>query len=278
MKNLVLYVALLMSGVLSAASLPVSFVPFAFAGRITDYAHVAYDGDASVEVRLKAADGTLLAKTTTRTSGKTSYNYVLTVPVSTQALKGYALVGDKVVFEFVDPQGRVYQGLVAESDAVIGNPGTVKLLNIVLATDSDKDGVADEYLESVEYWMWRTGVEGPYNASADYDGDGYSNYEEYVAGTNPCDPLDRFSVRQMALSQGIDGYVCLRIPVNQGRSYSVLDTPRLEQPQWKQTTFAREAGKDPSETHINTGVAEVGYRMIFVKKDGPQHFYKVTVE
>ena len=261
-----------------AASLPVSFVPFTFAGRITDYAHVAYDADAVVEVRLKALDGTLLAKTTTRTSGGTSYNYVLPVPVTTQALKGYALVGDTVVFEFVDPLGRVYRGLVSAADAVIGNPGTVRTLDVVLATDSDHDGVADEYLESIEYWMWRNGIEGPYDATADYDGDGHSNYEEYVAGTNPCDPLDRFSVRQMALDQGIDGYICLRIPITQGRSYSVLETPQLERPEWKPTALAQEAGAEPSVLHLNTGVMEVGYRTIFVKKDGPRHFYKVTVE
>lgn len=259
-----------------AASLPVSFVPFTFAGRITDYAHVAYDADAVVEVRLKALDGTLLAKTTTRTSGGTSYNYALPVPIATEALKGYALVGDQVVFEFVDPNGRIYRGLVSAADAVIGNPGTVKTLDVVLATDSDHDGVADEYLESIEYWMWLHGIEGPYDPNADYDGDGHSNYAEYVAGTNPCDPLDRFSVRQMALDQGIEGYICLRIPITQGRSYSVLETPQLERPAWKPTEISQEDG--PSVLHLNTGATEVGYRTIFVKKDGPRHFYKVTVE
>ena len=278
MKRCFLVLALFVSCLLSGASLPVAFVPYTFAGRITDYAHIAYDADSVVEIRLKAADGTLLAKTTTRTSGVTSYNYVLPVPVSTQAMQGYARVGQKVVFEFVDPYGRIYQGLVSEADAVIGNPGTVRNLNVILATDSDKDGVADEYVESIEYWMWINGIEGPYEPNADYDGDGHSNYEEYVAGTNPCDKLDKFSVRQMALEQGIEGYVRLRVPVTQGRSYSVVGTPKLENPDWQPTAFTQDPEREPAETYFNTGASEIGYRTIFVKKDGPSHFYKVKVE
>ena len=278
MNRILAFVICCCGVVVQAAQLPVSIVPFTFAGRITDYAHIAYDADAAVEVRLKNAAGDLLAKTTTQTSGVTCYNYVLPVPVSTQKMKGYATVGEKVTFEFVDPYGKVYAGLVAEADAVIGNPGVVKRLDVVLATDADGDGVADEYLESIEYWMWLNGIEGPYDAKADYDGDGHSNYEEYVAGTNPCDPADKFSIRQMALEMGLSDYVRLRIPVTQGRSYTVEETARLETPEWRQTSFTEDAEKAPAETHLNTGASEVGYRTIFVKKDGPQHFYKVTVE
>lgn len=280
MKRVVIFYLLSVIFCLSApaAQLPVSIVPFTFAGRIADYAHIAYDADLSVEIRLKNAAGDLLAKTSTRTSGVTSYNYVLAVPVTTVPMKGYATVGEAVTFEFVDPYGKLYSGLVAAGDAVIGNPGVVKRLDVVLATDADKDGVADEYLEAIEYWMLLNGIEGPYDPAADYDGDGQTNYQEYVAGTNPCDKLDRFSVRQMALEEGLDGYIRLRVPVTQGRSYSLVHTPGLEQPQWQPMAFAEEAGKDPDVTHINTGSSEVGYRTIFVKKDGPQHFYKVKVE
>ena len=48
--------------ILAAAIQPVALPPFTFVGRITDYAHIAYDAEASVEVRAKTSDGTLLAK------------------------------------------------------------------------------------------------------------------------------------------------------------------------------------------------------------------------
>ena len=137
-----------------AASAPVALVPFAIAARIVDYAHIAYDENAAVEGRLRNLSGELLARPLTQTRGFTSCSYGVTLPVMSRAVAGTAVVGEKVVFEFVDPDGKIYAGLVAEEDAIVGNPGETKTLNIVLASDADKDGVADEYLESIEYWMW----------------------------------------------------------------------------------------------------------------------------
>ena len=256
---------------------PLALAPFTFAGRIVDYAHVAYDADASVEVRIKNAAGTLLAKTTTATSGATVYNYVIDVPVSSTALAGHATVGEAVSFEFVDPSGVVYAGLAATTNATVGLPGALKRLDVVLASDANNDGVADEYEESIAYLMWINGIEN-YDATADYDGDGQSNYAEYVAGTNPFDATDRFSIRQMAMDEGVDDFVALRVPVNRGRSYTVATTPELNPAEWRSASFTLDPDVAPSATHLNTGAYETGYRTIFVPKEGAHRFYKVNVE
>lgn len=257
---------------------PLALAPFTFAGRIVDYAHVAYDADASVEVRVKNAAGTLLAKTTTATGGATAYNYVIDVPVSSQALAGHAIVGEAVSFEFVDPSGIVYAGLAATTNATVGLPGALKRLDVVLATDSNNDGVADEYEESLAYLMWINGIEGDYDATEDYDGDGQSNYAEYIAGTNPFDATDKFSIRQMAMDEGIDDFVALRIPVSRGRSYTVSATPELNPAEWHPSSFTLDLSVAPSATHLNTGAYETGYKTIFVPKKGARRFYKVNVE
>ena len=231
-----------------------------------------------VEIRLKDADGALLAKTTTATSGQTAYNYVLYVPVTTTKTSRHACVGDSVTFEFVDPSGNVYTGLVASADAVIGNSGEVRRLDVVLATDSDGDGVADEYMESVEGWMEIAGIDGPYDPDKDYDGDGRTNYEEYLAGTNPCDASDCFSVRQFSSGEAANGFVALRVSVAEGRTYSVLRANSLVSPSWRLTTFAEDAQSEPSSTYFTTGATEHGERVIFVRKDGPCQFYKVNLE
>lgn len=262
----------------TASQAPLSVAPFTFAGRIVDYAHVAYDADVAVEVRVRNAAGVLLAKTTTATSGATRYNYAVDVPLASKPLEGHAVVGDRVSFEFVDPVGVVYSGLVAASNAVVGLPGAVRELDIVLATDSDGDGVADEYLETIDYLMWKHGIEGDYDANADYDGDGQSNYAEYVAGTNPFDATDKFTVRQMAVDEGVDGYVALRIPVSRGRSYVIEASPGLAPAEWKVTEFTLDADVPPSATHLTTSATESGYRTVFVPKKGASHFYKVNVE
>jgi len=264
---------------LFAALPPVEMPPFVFAGRIVDYAHVAFDAETVVEVRVKAKDGTLLAKTTTATGGLSAYNYALNVPLASQAIEGHVKTGDAVVFEFVDPDGRVYAGLVSEGDATVGRPGDVKKVNVILASDANGDGVADEYVETLEYLMWKYGIE-TYDANADYDQDGQSNYAEYVAGTNPFDKTDRFSVREMATAQDIDGYLALKVLVSQGRTYTVATSGRLgkDVTDWVKAEFAVNDPTSALQGRLSTGPSEVGYRVIYVKKDGASRFWRLEVE
>ena len=255
---------------------PIPLPSFAFAGRVTDYAHVGYDADQQVEVRVKAMDGTLLAKTLTGTSGKTGYNFAVDVPVSDTPANGRVTPGTPVQIEFVDPDGVVFQGLVAAGDAVVGKPGEVKKLTVVLATDADHDGVADEYVDALAFLMWKNG-KSTYEATADWDGDGVNNYNEYVAGTNPFDKTDKFSVRQMATDAGYENYFKFTFLANQGRSYSVNTTTDLEKKDsWQKTGFKDAQGVD--QTHIRTGATETGYRTIYVLKEGVKRFWKLNVE
>jgi len=264
-----------------AAVQPVEFPPFTFAGRIVDYAHVAYDADTVVEVRVKAQDGTLLAKTKTRTCGETAFNYVVDIPLASQPIAGHYKVGEAVVFDFVDPDGRIYTGLVTQGDATIGKPGACRKVNVILASDANKDGVADEYVETLEYLMWKNGV-ATYDANADYDHDGQSNYAEYVAGTNPFDATDTFTVREMAVAQGVDDYFALKVLVSQGRTYTVLTTDRINSGQdvteWVGTSFMVNDPSAALQNHLSTGPSEIGYRIIYLKKDGAQRFWKLKVE
>jgi len=263
----------------SAALPPVEMPAFVFAGRIVDYAHIAFDSETVVEVRVKTKGGTLLAKTTTATSGLSSYNYVINVPIATQAAAGHVKVGDEVVFEFVDPDGVVYAGLVPSNQARVGRPGQRAKVDVILASDSDHDGVADEYVETLEYLMWRNKI-STYDANADYDGDGVSNYAEYVAGTNPFDKTDKFSVREMAVESGFDDYVAIKVLVSQGRTYTVSSTGSLDRKllDWSPAEFS--VG-DPSAAlrgRLSTGPSETGYRIIYLKKEGPSRFWKMNVE
>lgn len=279
MKQFLFVCLLFVAASIFAAASNVAIAPFTFAGRITDYAHVAYNSSAAVEVRLRDKDGNILAKTTTATSGNTTYNYVLYVPIALSKVPRYACVGDEVTFEFVDPSGNIYTGLVAQAESKIGSPGAVKRLDVVLATDSDGDGVADEYVESIAYWMALNGIDEMYDPKKDYDGDGRTNYEEYIAGTNPCDANDSFTIRQMTFSDGIDNYIVLRIPVAQGRAYYVKSTGNLvDEASWKAISFSEDSAAEPTSEYLTTGGTEVGYRTIFVKKNGTQQFYKIFVE
>lgn len=259
---------------------PLALAPFTFAGRIVDYAHIAYGSDTKVEVRVESTEGELLAKTTTATAGHTVYNYRLDIPVSNKDMPGYARVGDTVVFKFVDPEGKIYAGLVPAEKRVIGNPGEYRVLDVILSSDEDGDGVSDEYVDMISYLMFVNGKE-TYERDADWDGDGVSNYDEYVAGTNPFDATDKFSIRQMAMDKGMDDYVAVTFMVNQGRAYIVETTEKLEPEavDWKPTEFSVADPTSALQAVLNTGALETGYRTIYLKKgDGDRRFWRLKSE
>ena len=258
---------------------PMPLPPFTFMGRVTDYAHVAFDADQKVEIRVYDEAGNLLAKGQTFTSGKTACNFSVDVPVADQPAEGCAIAGvTKVTVDFIHPDGQVFHGLVSQGDATVGEPGALKRLDIALGTDSNGDGVADEYVEALAYLMWKN-KKSEYDANADWDGDGQNNFAEYVSGTNPFDATDRFSVRQMATDEGFDDYIKLTFLANQGRSYTVDTSDALEpeNANWRGTSFKNAEGEE--QTRINTGGTETGYKTIYVLKENlKQQFWKLKVE
>lgn len=276
---LISHLSYLSSAALKLTHDPMPLPQFTFAGRVCDYAHVAYDADQKVEIRVYDGQGNLLAKGQTFTSGKTACNFSVDVPVADQPAAGCAVAGvTEVKIDFIDPDGQVFHGLVSQGDAIVGAPGELKRLDIALGTDSDHDGVADEYVEALAYLMWKN-KKSSYDAEADWDGDGANNRAEYVAGTNPFDATDRFSVRQMAADEGFDDYLKLTFLANQGRSYTVDTSDALEKDQanWRGTSFKNAEGEE--QTRINTGGTETGYRTIYVLKENvKQQFWKLKVE
>ena len=284
MKNA--FVFCLMSFVLAFAALAATktttafpLPPFTFAGRVVDYAHVAFDADKPVEIRVFDEGGALIAKGETFTGGSSIFNFSVDVPLTdVEGVPGYVTTGTKVTIVFVDPDGNLYEGLVPAGDAVVGNPGGLKTLDVVLGTDSDHDGVPDEYVEELAYLMWKN-KKSVYDAKADWDGDGANNYAEYVAGTNPFDPTDRFSVREMAVEAGYEGYLKFKFLAARGHSYTVDTTEELKDADWRQTTFV-DAADGAKKSRLNTSAEKpADYREIYVLKENvKQQFWKMKVE
>jgi Tol biopolymer transport system component len=89
--------------------------------------------------------------------------------------------------------------------------------------DSDGDGMADD---------WETSYFGDlsHDGSADTDGDGSTDLDEFRAGTNPVDPSSSFRLTGAAVGQG--GETVIRWKAAPGKVYRIEAKERLDQGAW----------------------------------------------
>lgn len=104
------------------------------------------------------------------------------------------------------------------------------IFSVVSMLDSDGDGIPDWWM--IQYFGHPTGeAQDLSRAQDDADGDGASNLQEYIAGTNP---TNRNSVLTIRVAAGIpDGNTQLEWPAAAGRIYQMQFTTDLANPNWQ---------------------------------------------
>lgn len=160
----------------TAASVPpVSLPPFIITGRVVDYTG---GGVSSAEVRVRK-NGVLLARCEARRfESDTPANYAVSVPMSNLESATAACTGDNLSIE-IDAGGATY----TDTNLVISaaKPGRTLKINLRAAVSTNGKGVADQYLEDIMWDLEDRGLAvSDYDPTGDYDGDGVSNYDEYL--------------------------------------------------------------------------------------------------
>jgi hypothetical protein len=110
--------------------------------------------------------------------------------------------------------GRTYLPIEMNSPTTVGKPSTRRRLDLTLGVDSDGDGLPDAWEESQ---LYQAGVPAGQNGwdlskldrDGDHDGDGFSNWHEYLAGTYALDAtsiLDLKIIEKTASSDHLEFY------------------------------------------------------------------------
>jgi hypothetical protein len=133
-------------------------------------------------------------------------------------------------------------------------------VNVVdAAVDSDGDGIPDAWM--IQYFGHPTGQQNDLSrAQDDADGDGLSNLEEYIVGSNPLDPASNLKINISPV--GGTPFLRLDYAVAPGRVYQVQYKDDLDDPVWLNL---------PGTFSVNANGA-----YMYVSKPGITRYYRLV--
>lgn len=250
--------------------------PFTYTGRIVNYNNASLaDITDTAEIRARK-NGQLIARSKIVNVPDSICNFSLSVPMASDALSGAAITGDQLTFE-VDSGNKTYSA--TNSFVAVGNPGRVAYCNFMAATDLNSDGVADEYVNLIRGYMDEYEIEGDYDPHADYDADGASNYNEYIAGTDPFSAEDYLRILTVSSVPSNTNVLEATFLASQHRVYSVNNATTALTNRFTHAPFRINNAKEASDyDFLKTDINGNGIRTIYLIKSGDSQFYRIRVE
>lgn len=247
-----------------------------FIGRITDPEGLEPSlADPNASVLLCRADNqAALARGNIQPISNTRFNYVIHSPMTDQledVLYGQSSVGVHLKITIGDRE-------FTSPKLVLPEAGTLVKYDLAFATDANGNGVADEYEEMLGPDMAAEGIDGPYDADADYDGDGMSNRDEYYAGTDPFNAADRLAIVALTPKAKND-HTAVEFIIARGHSYAVKAGDNLASA-LEETRF-RTAPDASAATYERLNVAstyEATAVLYLLPDDATKKFIRVAVD
>lgn len=259
---------------------------YVYTGSVMNYRHEVSTSADGFTVQAVASNGTVLASCrVTDPTVSSGRNFVLEVPVSSEASAKSAAVGDELNVVLLS-QGGV-TNVSPRPLPPVAAANAITNLNIVSASaQSFPDGkggtvlVADDYLDFLATYMEKAGY-AAYDAAADWDGDGATNYEEYNAGTNPFDPSDR--LRITAFSADRENPTLLTFEYAGGHLYALDSSPTLTNMTWAVAPFrvdSTAASQQRSVSVPGNEYEDIGVMTLYLAPaaDAPSMFYAIRAE
>lgn len=246
-------------------------------GAVKDGDNKVLSADSGTIVRAVDAKGKVVAETTIGAPDAAGRNFLLEVPVATRATAEAAQIGNELNIVFVKgAETLVASEKVRVTGVAEANTSDYVFLPVTEFTKNDGSGekvtIPNDYLETIDFWL-----DGrPYDPWGDEDGDGQSNYLEYLAETNPFDASDVLRVRQFA--PGKSGHQITFEYVG-GHIYGVAATASLVKPSWASARVKQDAGGTPGDRVMPPPEVEngIGVATIYVvpTEGAKQEFFKL---
>lgn len=183
-------------------------------------------------------DGTEVGRAPIQTDLRADSNYELKIridrnPDATRIYSSNAVAAQGVYSLVVVMNGQNFYPIEVAGTLRAGNGGERVRLDLNLGIDANHDGLPDAWQEWQLYQSGRRpGTPGwdinLITKDGDFDGDGVSNYQEYVAGTFAGDATERFELRLTSKSATSVGFEFFAIT---GKVYSIEESADLKT--WK---------------------------------------------
>lgn len=163
---------------------------------------------------------------------------------------------------------------VSRISPTIGAAGGRTRLDLTIGVDSDGDGLPDAWEQQL-IDSDRTGklkTLADVKPGDDLDGDGLTNYQEYLLGTYALDRIDGLA---LAAVEVVNGYAHLRFSVVTGRTYTIKSSTDMQA--WTAQTFA--VGSAAATAVASLAATEITVKDVWVPlPPGGTAFYRLYAQ
>ena len=234
-------------------------------------------------IRAQRADGTVIAEATVANADPEGYNFILSIPVASAATPKACEVGETLDCVLAADGGTLKE----ENLLTVGPPISVGVLTFNCTETKSYTNAADgavaeiptAYLAEAQAFLDEVAPGETYDPWGDYDGDGVSNYAEFLAGTIPFDETDYLRVKEFGMK---DGKFALKFEHVGGHVYAVSSSDTLARPAWakKRVRKNKDDGAELDQVLADGEDGDVGETTIYITPVGgaTSEFFKLEAK